>query len=104
MLLGKICAPDWLSKGIPDTSKMDATAITELAPLPEKGHYSIASDGKYIYIHNVQGLHKVGSGYGETVKVINCVFVIQTSNAYMHTYTHIPHSRTPCVTCLCHKV
>ena len=33
------------------------------------GHSAIASDGRFLYIHNVVGLHKVGSGYGGTVKV-----------------------------------
>ena len=33
------------------------------------GHSAIASDGRFLYIHNGAGLHKVGSGYGGTVKV-----------------------------------
>ena len=38
------------------------------------GHSAIASDGRFLYIHNVAGLHKVGSGYGGTVKVC-CVLL-----------------------------
>ena len=32
---------------------------------------AIASDGKYLYIHNFKGLHKIGSGYGDTIKVFD---------------------------------
>ena len=28
----------------------------------------IASDGHYLYIHNASGLHKVGSGFGSTIR------------------------------------
>ena len=28
----------------------------------------IASDGHFLYIHNAQGLHKVGSGFGATIR------------------------------------
>ena len=31
---------------------------------------AIASDGKFLYIFNETGLHKVGSGYGYTIKVL----------------------------------
>ena len=30
---------------------------------------AIASDGRYLYIHNSYGLQKIGSGYGDTIKV-----------------------------------
>ena len=30
---------------------------------------AIASDGRHLFIHNGSGLHKVGSGYGGTIKV-----------------------------------
>ena len=30
---------------------------------------TVASDGKYLFLHNSQGLHKIGSGYGDTIKV-----------------------------------
>jgi hypothetical protein len=32
-------------------------------------HCAIASDGRYLYIINNNGLIKVGSGYGGTIKV-----------------------------------
>ena len=30
---------------------------------------ALACDGRYLYIHNPTGLHKVGSGYSDTIKV-----------------------------------
>ena len=30
---------------------------------------SIASDGLHIYVHNNLGLHKIGTGFGSTIKV-----------------------------------
>ena len=41
-----------------------------------KGSTAIASDGKYLYIHNRSGLHKVGSGYGGTIKVSSVGIVV----------------------------
>ena len=29
---------------------------------------AVATDGRYLFIHNAQGLHKVGSGFGGTIR------------------------------------
>ncbi|KAK2182953.1 hypothetical protein NP493_330g03060 [Ridgeia piscesae] len=73
MLLGRSQLPEWLSEGIRENSKtatirLDMPAPPGIGAGVTDGHSAIASDGRFLYIHNVVGLHKVGSGYGGTVK------------------------------------
>ncbi|XP_050301011.1 E3 ubiquitin-protein ligase MYCBP2 isoform X2 [Anthonomus grandis grandis] len=70
VLLGKLVRPDWLTHGVPQSSKIDSFQVkmpTDLlnAPLITK---SLAFDGQYLYLFCSRGLLKIGSGYGGTVK------------------------------------
>ncbi|KAL1517024.1 hypothetical protein ABEB36_000844 [Hypothenemus hampei] len=70
VLLGKILRPDWLTHGVPLTSKIDTYSLKlpselENVPLISK---SLAFDGQYLYLFTTKGLFKIGSGYGGTVK------------------------------------
>ena len=74
VLLGKTQPPDWLTRGIPEKAKVDSTVIEELGIVTEAGRSTVASDGKFLYVHNSQGLHKIGTGFGNTMKVKTCHF------------------------------
>ncbi|XP_044762914.1 E3 ubiquitin-protein ligase MYCBP2 [Coccinella septempunctata] len=70
VLLGKIQRPDWITHGIPITSKTDSfylqtiNDIQNLNLVPK----SLAMDGLYLYLFTSKGLFKIGSGYGGTMK------------------------------------
>uniref|UniRef100_A0AAR5Q5P7 PHR domain-containing protein n=1 Tax=Dendroctonus ponderosae TaxID=77166 RepID=A0AAR5Q5P7_DENPD len=70
VLLGKMIRPDWLTHGVPTTSKIDSFLITTSADLHNLAiaPRSLAFDGQYLYLFSSRGLFKIGSGYGGTVK------------------------------------
>lgn len=70
VLLGKMIRPDWLTHGVPLSSKIDSfhvkiPADLQNVPLVLK---SMAFDGQYLYVFSTRGLFKIGSGYGGSVK------------------------------------
>ncbi|KAB0796834.1 hypothetical protein PPYR_10895 [Photinus pyralis] len=70
ILLGKTIRPDWITHGVPHTSKIDSFQVrmpsdVQNVPLTLK---SLATDGQYLYLFSSRGLFKIGSGYGGTLK------------------------------------
>ncbi|XP_034942184.1 E3 ubiquitin-protein ligase MYCBP2-like [Chelonus insularis] len=69
VLLGKVSRPDWMTYGIPKSSKIYKFTLG----LPSEIHNvilngkSFVSDGKFLYLHTNRGLLKIGSGYGGTI-------------------------------------
>ncbi|RWS17339.1 E3 ubiquitin-protein ligase MYCBP2-like isoform X4 [Dinothrombium tinctorium] len=69
MLLGKTTRPHWLTHGFPKKSLCDSFIVQfQNGSFPNHRHTSLAFDGKYLYIYNNDILHKIGSGYGGTLK------------------------------------
>lgn len=70
ILLGKITRPDWLSHGVPHTSKIGSFQIRMPSDIQgtSLSLKSLASDGQYLYLFTSRGLFKIGSGYGGTLK------------------------------------
>ncbi|EEC16126.1 highwire, putative, partial [Ixodes scapularis] len=66
VLLGKTQRPDWLTHGIPKTARCGVFQLQ--LPKTSSGQCSVASDGKYLYLFRQGTLHKLGSGFGGTVK------------------------------------
>ncbi|KAL3283879.1 hypothetical protein HHI36_018048 [Cryptolaemus montrouzieri] len=70
VLLGKLQRPDWITHGIPSSSKSDSfflhtmNEIKNMQLIPK----SLAIDGLYLYLFTSKGLFKIGSGYGGTLK------------------------------------
>lgn len=70
VLLGKIQRPDWITHGIPVSSKTDSfhlqtiKEIQNLNLIPK----SLATDGLFLYLFTSKGVFKIGSGYGGTMK------------------------------------
>eukprot|EP00095_Tigriopus_kingsejongensis_P005847 maker-scaffold697_size109876-snap-gene-0.24 protein:Tk05847 transcript:maker-scaffold697_size109876-snap-gene-0.24-mRNA-1 annotation:"e3 ubiquitin-protein ligase mycbp2 isoform x1" len=67
VMLGSQCHPNFLNAGVPQTALLDAFTVN-FGPSVPSLVYSIASDGSFHYLHTSQGLYRVGSGYGGTVK------------------------------------
>ncbi|CAH1132864.1 unnamed protein product [Ceutorhynchus assimilis] len=70
VLLGKMIRPDWLTHGVPISSKIDLFHVKVPADLQNVTLIlkSLAFDGQYLYLFTSKGLLKIGSGYGGTVK------------------------------------
>lgn len=69
VLLGKLVCPDWITHGIPRSSKVHSSVLklpNELSNLSLNGR-SFVSDGKYLYLHTNYGLLKIGNGHGGTI-------------------------------------
>ena len=65
---GKLDHPDVMSQGLLNSSLLDSFEIKfKNGQRPDVVH-SLTSDGSYLYLQSSQGLYKVGSGYGGTVK------------------------------------
>nr|CAH7734761.1 unnamed protein product [Callosobruchus chinensis] len=70
VLLGKVVRPDWITHGVPATSKIESFHLNlphDLQNVNLKVK-ALACDGQYLYLFTSKGLLKVGSGYGGTVK------------------------------------
>uniref|UniRef100_A0A1B6EGK8 PHR domain-containing protein n=1 Tax=Clastoptera arizonana TaxID=38151 RepID=A0A1B6EGK8_9HEMI len=69
VLLGKVVRPDWISLGVPKSSRLSSFKMNfSLGVNKVDNHKSMASDGQYLYLHSTRGLFKIGSGFGNTVK------------------------------------
>jgi E3 ubiquitin-protein ligase MYCBP2 len=66
-LLNAVPFVDWFEEGVKSSSQTDQWEIKGVKS-DDEGPRSIASDGKYLYVLSSQGLLKLGSGYGGTVK------------------------------------
>ncbi|KAK0177732.1 hypothetical protein PV328_001750 [Microctonus aethiopoides] len=69
VLLGKIPRPDWITYGVPKSSKLYTFNLrlpSDMNNILLNGR-SFVSDGKYLYLHTNRGLLKIGSGYGGTI-------------------------------------
>ena len=69
ILLGKLARPDWITYGVPKSSKIYAFTLNlpnEMNNMVMNGR-SFVSDGKFLYLHTNRGLLKIGSGYGGTI-------------------------------------
>jgi len=83
VLIGTTQTPDWLTHGIPLTART-ASAVVSLADThwpvgAENCWTSMASDGRFLYIHNAQyGLVKIGCGYGNTIMVCYLLHTLHT--------------------------
>lgn len=70
VLLGKVMRPDWISHGIPNTTKMETFQVRMPTDIQNTvlTVKSMVSDGQYLYLFTSRGLFKIGSGYGGTLK------------------------------------
>lgn len=69
VLLGKLARRDWITYGVPKSSKVHTSTLklpNDMNNVVLNGK-SFVSDGKYLYLHTNQGLIKIGSGYGGTI-------------------------------------
>ncbi|RZF32322.1 hypothetical protein LSTR_LSTR001786 [Laodelphax striatellus] len=69
VLLGKTIRPDWMTCGTPKSCLLMTYKVK--IPIDEGAGYrnkALASDGKFLYLHNSHGLFKIGSGYGGSIK------------------------------------
>ncbi|XP_046604041.1 E3 ubiquitin-protein ligase MYCBP2 isoform X2 [Neodiprion virginianus] len=69
VLLGKLARPDWITHGVPKSSKINTSTLklpNEMSNVVLNGR-SFVSDGKYLYLHTCRGLLKIGSGHGGTI-------------------------------------
>ena len=66
VMLGKTDHPDLMSRGVPRSSCLDSFLV-QFKTAPGVVH-SLASDGPHVYLQTDQGVYKIGSGYGGTVK------------------------------------
>eukprot|EP00094_Tigriopus_californicus_P010528 TCALIF_10156-PA protein Name:"Similar to MYCBP2 E3 ubiquitin-protein ligase MYCBP2 (Homo sapiens)" AED:0.02 eAED:0.04 QI:14/0.77/0.5/1/0.88/0.8/10/0/4914 len=67
VMLGQKRHPNFLTGGVLKSSVLDSFPVHFGGRLPSFV-YGMASDGSFLYLHTCQGLFKVGSGYGGTVK------------------------------------
>lgn len=86
VLLGSVVEANWYDTGVPSKSLVEEWHLN--IP-PEEGvegggggGTAVASDGHFLYVHGPFGLAKVGSGYGNTQKVI-CTVHTCTDFTYM---------------------
>ncbi len=71
VLLGAVVETNWNRQGVLSKSLVEQWPLTVVSG--EGGANvasSMASDGQYLYLHGSFGLMKIGSGYGNTTKVI----------------------------------
>ena len=76
VLLGSVAVADWFEKGVPAKSFVEQWTLS--IPTDEgrkeegggRGGAAVACDGRFLYVHGSFGLAKVGSGYGNTQKVL----------------------------------
>ena len=74
VLVGSPYDTDWFEQGVASKSLVDKWPL----PLAKPSHSpspligSITSDARHLYVHGQFGLMKVGSGYGNTIKVCTC--------------------------------
>lgn len=70
VILGKDSRPTWINNGVPYSSKLDTFQIRMPSEILSTtlSIKSLASDGQFLYLFTSNGLFKVGSGYGGTVK------------------------------------
>lgn len=69
VLLGKLVRPDWITHGVPKSSKIYSSTLklpSEINNLVLNGR-SFVSDGKYLYLHTNCGLFKIGNGHSGTI-------------------------------------
>ena len=66
VMLGKLDHPSFMSQGLMTSSLLDTFEV-KFRKQPEVVH-SLTSDGSYLYFQTSEGLFKVGSGYGGTIK------------------------------------
>ena len=72
VLVGAVCETDWYDQGVPVKSLVDQWSLTPvLAQAIDRSSpaFAIASDARFLYLHGAFGLMKIGSGYGNTIKV-----------------------------------
>ena len=67
-MLSKLDHPDFMSQGLLNSSLLDSFEIKFKNNQRPQIVHSLTSDGSYLYLQSSQGLYKVGSGYGGTVK------------------------------------
>lgn len=79
VLLGCVATADWFEKGVPTKSFVEEWTPSQLGSNEDgreggggggSGGPAVVSNGQYLYIHGSFGLAKVGSGYGNTQKVL----------------------------------
>ncbi|XP_052283534.1 E3 ubiquitin-protein ligase MYCBP2-like isoform X2 [Dreissena polymorpha] len=71
VLQGKTHLPDWFSHGVKEKSRLFSFRLDEIPPVTSPGSQGISavtSDGRFLYIHCRQGMFRIGSGYGGTLK------------------------------------
>ncbi|CAG9818957.1 unnamed protein product [Phaedon cochleariae] len=70
VLLGKLIRPDWTTHGVPNSAKIDSFSVKLPAELQnvQLKMKSLACDGQFLYLFTSNGLFKIGSGYGGTIK------------------------------------
>lgn len=79
VLLGSVVEANWYETGVPSKSLVEEWHLNIPSGEGEGGAgMAVASDGHFLYVHGPFGLAKVGSGYGNTQKVM-CI-----------QYTHAP--------------
>ena len=80
VLLGSVAVADWFEKGVPAKSFVEQWTLslpTDGGRKEEgggRGGAAVACDGRFLYVHGSFGLAKVGSGYGNTQKVLSFFF------------------------------
>uniref|UniRef100_T1JCF5 RCR-type E3 ubiquitin transferase n=1 Tax=Strigamia maritima TaxID=126957 RepID=T1JCF5_STRMM len=68
VLLGKSFRPNWMMHGILKKCLIDSFPIRIFDEVKDLANSAIASDGRFLYIHTSNGLYKIGTGYGNTIK------------------------------------
>lgn len=70
VLLENSTRPDWITHGILDNSAIDSFSLKLPSELTGKQLVlkSLACDGHYFYLFTSNGLFKIGTGFGGTVK------------------------------------
>ncbi len=67
VMLGKLNHPNFMSEGLLSSSLLDTFDVKFKSKRPQIVH-SLTSDGSFLYMQSSEGLFKVGSGYGGTIK------------------------------------
>ena len=73
LLIKRVVPPDFMSHGVPVTCLVDSFPLVTRDQADKEinfrqQHYSLASDGHYLYLHASSGLYKIGSGFSGTMK------------------------------------
>lgn len=74
VLLGAVLETDWTLQGVPANSKVETWTLSLPSPsgsksTSDKRGVSLTGDGHFLYLHGYFGLLKLGTGFGNTVKV-----------------------------------